>query len=216
MSNKEIVQKALAQLRTESPERKFKQAVDLVFILKDLDLKKPEEQVDFYFKLPNGTPKSRKICALVGPELIEDARKIFDKAFVQQEFEKLGKKEIKKMAEEYDYFVAQANVMPKVAAVFGRILGPRGKMPNPKAGCVVAPKSNIQPVFDNLKQTIRVKTRASLALQVVAGSSDMSDDKLVENMVAIYDQVIHHLPKETNNLKTMSVKFTMSKPVKVI
>ena len=216
MSTKEIVQKALAQLRKESPERKFKQTIDLVFTLKDLDLKKPDEQVDFYVKLPHGMPKKKKICALVGPELIEDSRKVFDKAFVQQEFEKLGKKEIKKLAEDYDYFVAQANVMPKVAAVFGRILGPRGKMPNPKAGCVVAPKSNVQPVYDALTQTIRVKTRAAAVLQIVAGSADMSDDALAENIVLIYDQVIHHLPKETNNLRNVFMKLTMSKPVKVI
>ena len=48
MSTKEIVQKALSQLRKEAPERKFKQTIDLLFLLKDLDLKKPEEQVDFH------------------------------------------------------------------------------------------------------------------------------------------------------------------------
>lgn len=216
MSNKETYKKALDALKKEAKGRKFNQTVDVIVTLKDLDLKKPEEQVDFYLKLPNGMAKKKKVCALVGPELIEDSRKVFDKAFVQQEFEKLGKKEVKKMAEEYDYFVAQANVMPKVAAVFGRILGPRGKMPNPKAGCVVAPKSNVGPVFEALTQTIRIRTRSALVLQIVAGTIDMPEDKLIENIELIYDQVIHHLPKEANNLKNMYFKLTMSKPVKVI
>ncbi|HLP80231.1 MAG TPA: hypothetical protein VK158_06335 [Acidobacteriota bacterium] len=213
---KESFSKALAQLKKDAPERKFNQSVDLVFNLKDLDLKKPEEQVDFYLRLPKALKKRKKVCGLVGPELFEDANKILDKSYAQSEFERLTKKEIKVLAEQFDYFVAQANVMPKVAATFGRILGPRGKMPNPKAGCVVAPKSNLVPVQEALTNTIRIRTRTAPILQISVGTTDMSDADLTENASAAYTAVVQHLPKELNNLKNVYMKLTMSKPVKVL
>jgi len=208
--------KAIQEVKKDTSARKFTQSIDVIFTLKDLDLKKPEDQIDFYFKLPSGLSKKKKICALVGPEMVDDSQKVFDRTIIQAEFEKFSKKDVKKLAEQFDYFVAQVNIMPKVAAVFGRVLGPRNKMPNPKAGQVVAPKANLTILRENLKDTVRLKAKGAQVIQSVIGTVDMSDEKLAENLKAAYDAMIHHLPKEHNNFSAMHVKLTMGKPIKVL
>jgi large subunit ribosomal protein L1 len=205
---------AITELQKE-PKRKFTQGYDLIVNLKDLDLKKPTDQVDFYVQLPKGSGKTRKVCGLVGPELIEDSKANLDHTIVVTDFEKLSKTDIKKIADEYDFFVAQANIMPKVAATFGRIFGPRNKMPNPKAGCVVPPKANLSALKERLASTIRLKTKNSLIIQANVGNESLSDEDVYENVHVVYDSLVHHLPKEENNVKNVFMKKTMSKTVKV-
>jgi large subunit ribosomal protein L1 len=216
MIDKAQFKKAFDTLLSSAPKKQFVQSVDIIINLKDLDLKKPEHQVDVYFQLPHGLGKQRKVCGLVGGELIEHATQVLDKAIVSNDFERLSKKEIKQLAQNYDFFVAQANIMPKVAATFGRILGPRNKMPNPKAGCVVAPKANLVPLKDSLIKTVRLKAKTIMSLQAPIGTQAMTADQLLANAFALYTAVVHALPKEENNVATVYVKLTMSDAVKVI
>jgi large subunit ribosomal protein L1 len=88
-------------------------------------------------------------------------------------------------------------------------------MPNPKAGCVVAPRSNLKPLYDRLQKTIRILARNKPLLQLTIGREDMTDEQIADNLLLIYDQIIHHLPKERNNVKNVFLKATMSQPVKV-
>src|SRR3989338_5004403 len=141
---KEELQSALQKARDISDKRNFKQSFDLVINLKGLDMKKQEHNVDAFITLPHARGKKTKVCALVGAELFEQAKSVCDFAILSDTFEKYKeKKEIKKLANSYDFFIAQANIMPKVATTFGRIFGPRGKMPNPKSGGVVPPNANL-------------------------------------------------------------------------
>lgn len=211
--DKNSVLKALESLGES--KKGFTQSVDLIVNLKEINLKNPDEQVDFFYELPHGLGKKKKICGLVGPELAEDAKTSLDFSLTQIEFEKLDKKAVKKLAEQYDYFVAQANIMPKVAAVFGRILGPRNKMPNPKAGCVVPPKANLSSVHEKLVNTVRCKAKVNPVIQVAVGHESQNNEELAENIMAIYDAIVHHLPKELNNVGTIFIKKTMSKAVQV-
>ncbi|MFT4312554.1 MAG: hypothetical protein ACMXYF_04985 [Candidatus Woesearchaeota archaeon] len=214
--DKKILQDAVAKLRESTQKRKFEQTVDLVANLKDLNLKKPEEQVDFYMQLPHDPKRTLKICGLVGPELIEESKKHLHKTLTVSDFEKLTKQDIKKLADEFDFFIAQATIMPKIAQTFGRVFGPRNKMPNPKAGCVVPPKANLQPIVERLQYTIRLRAKSAPIIQVPLGKESLSDDQLVENLDSAIEQLIHHLPKEVNNLKTVMIKLTMGQAIKVL
>jgi len=213
--DKETIAKAIKELREGNAKRKFPQTVDLVVNLKELNLKKPDEQVDVYVTLPAGIGKQRTVCGLVGPELADDSKTEFDHTLTLGDFDKLTKKDIKKLTESYDFFVAQANIMPKVAAAFGRVFGPRNKMPNPKAGCVVPPKANLTQVKERLASTIRLKAKTAMIVQGPVGREDMSDEDLIENIMHTYTTLVHGLIKEENNVKDVSIKFTMSKPVQV-
>ncbi len=214
MNKKSIIQ-SIKELRANSPERKFSQSVDLIITLKDINLKNPQENVDFFMTLPAKITKKKKICAFAGAELVDSAKKCCDNVIIESEFDSFDKKAIKKLATEYDYFIAQANLMVKIAAKFGRILGTRGKMPNPKAGCVIPPKGNIQALVDKLQSFISLKSKKSPVVYSTVGTATASDEDIADNIIAIVDAVKQHLPGDINNIKDIYLKFTMSKPVKL-
>ena len=216
MDRKEALE-FVKELRKHAKQRKFVQAVDLVINLQDLDFKKPDHQLDFYVTLPFGTGKKKRIGAFVDVDMFDDAKQVCDMVIPLYQFEEFGKdkKKIKKLAKSIDFFIAQSTIMTKIAANFGRVLGPKNKMPNPKAGCVVLPKSNLKPLYDKLQKTVRVLARAKPLVQITIGREDMADEQIAENLFAIYDQMIHHLPKERNNVKNVFIKTTMGQPVKV-
>lgn len=216
--NKNKFLEALKKAKQGSKKRNFKQKVDLIVNLKDIDLKKPEQQVEFFLKLHYSKGRESKICALIGPELEQKAKSACDNTIVVDDFDKYSKdkKISKKLCNSYDFFIAQANIMPKVAATFGRIFGPRGKMPNPKAGCVVTDKTDLNALCENLKKTIKISVKTSLIIQLIIGNEEMKDEEIADNAYNIYEQLIHYLPNEKHNIKSVFLKLTMSKPIRVL
>ena len=214
MDKKKILE-TLKQLREKSSKRNFTQKIDLVLNLRNLNIKNSDENVDLFVNLPHAPGKKLKICALVGKE-IEDQAKIFDKVIKRDEFSNYdNKKELKNLVKEFDYFVAQANLMTDVAKVFGKTLGPRNKMPNPKSGSVITQTSNLSELKLKLEKTVRLKTKNEPILKTYVGNETMKDEDLAENIIAIYDSVIKALPQGEGNLKNMILKLTMSNPIKV-
>ena len=214
--DKEQIQSAIAKAKDTSPKRNFKQSFDLIINLKGLDLKKPEHQVDTFVTLPYLRGKKIKVCALVGAELAEQAKNVCDFTVLSDDFERYkDKKEIKKLANSCDFFIAQVNIMPKVATAFGRIFGPRGKMPNPKAGCVVPPNANLKQLYEKLQKTVRLSAKIAPLVQCSIGSEDMDINEIAENGLAIYNSLLHVLPNEKHNVKDAYIKLTMGKPIKM-
>ncbi len=215
--DKEKLEKALKELRGSSKKRKFSQGLDLIINLKNLDLKKPENHVELYISLQS-RKKDNRICAFVGPELADDAKANGATTIQEREFETFAKdkKKIKKLSEDHEFFIAQANIMPKVAATFGRVLGPRKKMPNPKAGCVVPPKGSLKPIMEKLQKTVKAVAKDRPVIQVNVGDESMTDEQLITNIMNIYNQVAHKLHDEKNNIKNVFIKLTMSKAVQVL
>jgi large subunit ribosomal protein L1 len=121
----------------------------------------------------------------------------------------------KKLAEQYDYFIAQASLMPKIAANFGRTLGSRGKMPNPKLGCVVPPTTNLEPLTKRLQNTLRLQAKKGLNLQCLIGKENQPEEEIIANILAVHTAVVKQLPNEVQNVKNVALKLTMGKPVKL-
>jgi len=193
----------------------FSQSFDIIFAFKDLNLKNPSDQIEFFATLPHNPGKKTAICALVGPEMIDDAKVAVDLALPQVEFEKMDKKAVRKIARQYDYFLGQANIMPKIAASFGRVLGPRGKMPNPKAGCIIPPKAPLKPIVERLQRTVKVSAKKAPTAAVRVGTQGIPAGHVIENIRNLYEQLIHQLPKEENNIKAVYLKVTMGHPVRL-
>lgn len=214
--DKTKIQEAVKTLRS-AEKRKFSQTFDVIVNLKGLDLKKTEQQLDFYISLSHDRGKKIKVCALIGPELAEEAKHC-DKTVMENDFDKYAKdpKATKKLANECDYFIAQANIMPKVATAFGKVFGPKRKMPNPKAGCVVPPKVALKPLVDRLQKLVRIYAKEKPLIQLAIGTEQMKDEEIVDNVATILDQIIHHLPGELNNVKSAYLKLTMSKPARIL
>ena len=172
---------SLKTAKESSPKRNFKQTVDLIINLKDVDLKKPDQQVNTFVQLPFSRGKKLSICALTAPDMLISAKEACDEAISIEDFPKYDKKSIKKLAEKHDFFMAQATIMPKVAAAFGRVLGPRGKMPNPKAGCVFPPAANLKQMYEKLQKTAKVATKNDPIVQCAIGKEDSKDEEIADN-----------------------------------
>jgi large subunit ribosomal protein L1 len=212
--NKEQVKKALEALKSQ-PKKKFSQSYDLIINLKNLDIK--QTNIDFFSTLHFPKGKQIKIAAFADQLLHDSAAKNCDLVLEEKDFEKYtDKKAIKKLADSYDYFVAQANLMPKVAAKFGKILGIKGKMPNPKLGCVVPPNANLEPLVKKLKLTVRMTAKKALNLQCLVGKEDQPEEEIIDNIITVYTSAVKQLPSELQNVKNVTLKLTMSKPVRVL
>jgi len=209
------VLEALKKLRESGKKRNFKQSIDFSIILKELDLNSPEGKIDEFYVLPVNTTKKNKICAFVDKDMTTEARKVFDKVIAKDEFHHWtgNKKGIKTLAKQFDYFVAQGTIMTDVAATFGKVLGPKGKMPNPKAGCVIPPKIDFNNLKHRLENTIRIRTNKQPVISVMVGSEEAKDEDIAKNVMSIYDFIKKKLPRGDQQIKKTYVKMTMSEPV---
>jgi large subunit ribosomal protein L1 len=125
MELKEQLKKALSELR-KGKERKFDQTADLIINLQKFDLKK--SKINLFVSVPHKI-KDKKICAFLETENKDI------KTITPEQFKKYSdKKELKNLIKDFDFFIAVASLMPKVATAFGRALGPAGKMPSPQLG----------------------------------------------------------------------------------
>jgi len=214
MLDKTKISDTLNIVRELSKKRKFDQSVDLVLNLIDINPKKQEDAVDIFVILPIHRKKTVRICALIDKNLIEKA-KIFDRVIIKEDLQKLAKKEIKEISKLYNFFVAQITMMPAVASAFGKILGPLGKMPSPKIGCVITPESDLEDLKRRLQKIIRIRTRNEPIIKASVGVESMKDEELIENISAIYSGLIGALPQEERNIKNIGLKLTMGPLVKI-
>ena len=181
-----------------------------------MDLKKPEHNVDTFVTLPHSRGRKIKVCALIGAELEEQAKEVCDSSILSDSFERnKEKKNIRKLANSFDFFIAQANIMPKVATVYGRVFGPRGKMPNPKSGSIVPPNANLKPLYEKLQRTVRAITKTAPLIQCPVGTEEMNVNDVADNALAVYNAVLHALPNEKHNIKDVYIKLTMGRPAKI-
>lgn len=209
------IETAIKKVREDSGKRNFTQTFDLIVNLQFMDLKKPEHKVDVGVVLYNNLkPKKLKICAVIDHS-ISGAEEIFDKVLYNDELASLkgDMKEIRKITHGYDKFVVLANLMPTFAQVLGRYLGPMNKMPSPKLGMVINPKTPLQELYDKIQKTAHLQTKKNLVLQTSIGSEKESDENLAKNVLLIRDALVHALPAHENNLKNISIKLTMGKLV---
>ena len=199
----------------ESSKKNFIQKIDLIINLKNINLKKPEENVDLFVNLPHTPGKKIKICALIGKE-VQDQASVFDKVIKREEFQDYqDKKLIKNLAKDYDYFVAQTNLMAEIAKVFGKTLGPRNKMPNPKSGAVISPGMNLAELKTKLEKTVRLKTKNEPIIKTYVGNQEMDDKQIADNILSCYNSVTRVLPQEEANVKNIILKLTMGPVFKI-
>ncbi len=211
---KKQVLEGIKKLREISTKRKFVQSVDMQVSLKDTDVKKPENKIKESIVLPHPLGKKISVAALVDKELIGEARKVFDYALLKDDFGTLKKKDIKKLARKHKFFVAQANLMGDIAKVFGRVFGPKGKMPDPKAGCIVPPKPEIlKPVYEKLQRTVKIRVKDQPTINVIVGTESLSDEELADNVLAVYNAIVSKLPRGESQINKVHLKMTMSRGV---
>ncbi|MDP4012522.1 MAG: 50S ribosomal protein L1 [Candidatus Nanoarchaeia archaeon] len=206
---------AIKQLRETASKRKFDQTFDIVINLRQLDLKKEDNKISIFVNLPHNKGKKVSVGALVDKELSTKAKASCDVVLVKEEFAEYDKKKTKVLAKKVDFFIAQATIMPQVAMAFGKVLGPLGKMPNPKAGCVVPPTADLKPLVERLQKIAKLETKNELTIKTAVGTEKMKDEDIADNLNLVYTSILNALPQGKENIKNVLVKLTMSKPIEV-
>src|SRR5712691_5045581 len=207
--SKDSITKALGDVRSKTEKRKFTQAIELSVKLREIDLKKPEGRINENLELPTAADKDSKVAVIAGGDLAVRAKNAgADIVIGREDLDKLGraKKEARKIAQNYDFFVTEAPLMPQV----GKTLGPRGKMPTP-----IPPTAPIDDIIKRQRRNVRLKMKDQPVIQVKVGTEDMSDDVLVQNIQTGISRLEAKLEKGPKNIKGVSIKASMGPLVKI-
>ena len=206
VGDKMELKKALEELR-KLEKRKFDQGIDLIINLKGIDVKK--DNISTIITVPNKF-KEKKVCGFLTKKS-EIVRTITEPDFPKYK----EKKTMKSLVKEYDFFIAVPTLMAKVATNFGKFLGPSGKMPSPQLGVVMQEDdAKIKEVLTKIEKAIKIRVKEPSVKNVVA-KENMSDDKILENIRAVYNGIVNALPNKRDNIKSVMIKFTMNQPEKI-
>jgi len=196
------VQKALESAK----KRNFTETVELAINLRDVDLSIPKNRIQEDIVLPNGRGKDIHVCVIGGGELALKARDVADRVITPEELGSIAddKKQAKKIANDTDYFIAEAPMMALVGKRLGTVLGPRGKMPKP-----IPPGIDPASMVDGLRKSVTVRTKDRRTFHVPVGTVDMDAEKIAENIDLILKRVALRMEKGDLNIQSAYVKTSM-------
>ena len=202
--------------------RKFDESIDLIINFKDINLNDPKNRIDKEIILSNEviTGDNPNICVIASDEILLEAKKLGVDTLDSNGLVNLNneeKKFKKKFAKKYDYFVVEDKMMRDVARYLARFLGPVGKMPKPfpTGYGIISSPDDLKVAHERYKKTIRVQMKKQPIIFVKIGKKSMDQEKLYENMKTVINFIADKMPHKFNNFKSMYLKTTMGKPVKV-
>ncbi len=209
---RENIVAAVKEAIEKAKPRKFIESVDLAINLKDVDLSIPKNRINEEVILPHGRGKEVKIAVFASGETALKAKECADLVIPPEEIDKLAedKRRARKLANEYDFFLAEAPLMAKIGKSLGIILGPRGKMPKP-----VPPGGDPCPMVRNLKKTVRMRSRDKRTFHVPVGTREMDPEKIADNIEEVIKRLETKLERGLQNIESIYVKTTMGPAVKI-
>jgi large subunit ribosomal protein L1 len=211
--DKKTIVDAVKLAKEKSGGKKFNQTVDLILNIQEVDMKSPEGKIQEVVELPHATGKPNKIVVVASGELAMKARHAnADKVIERGDLDALAgkKKDLRKLASDYDVFIAEAPMMAIVGKTLGPVLGPRGKMPIP-----VPPAADVVPLLAKHRKTVVVRMRSQPIIQVSVGSESMSEDDLYDNINSVLRVLDGKLKRGLKNVKNVYIKTAMGEPVKI-
>ena len=195
--------KVLKSLKT----RKFDESVDAVLKL-NIDATKTDMNVRGSFVLPNGTGKTKRVLVITKTKASEASEAEYCGA--EDMLEKIEKENWF----DFDTIVATPEMMPALGKL-GKILGPKGLMPNPKLGTVT---TNVKDAVSNIKKgMVEYKNDSYGNVHFSFGKLSFSEEKLEENLRAIVAEIVKNKPSSVKGtfVKGISISTTMGPGVKV-
>ena len=199
---------AIALLKS-LPGPKFNETVE-VHVRTGLNVRHADEQLRGTIALPNGLGKEVRIAVFAQGDKAKEAE--------EAGADIVGAEDLAKRVEEgftdFDVAIATPDLMPVVGRL-GRVLGPQGKMPNPKVGTVTMDvKKAIQ---ESKAGKVEYRTDRTANVHLAIGKKDFTDRQLLENYAAIIDELIRAKPSGAKGryLKTITLASTMGPGVKV-
>jgi large subunit ribosomal protein L1 len=200
------VTEAIKVLKSLKP-RKFDESVDLVLKL-NIDAKKTDQNIRGSFVLPNGTGKTKRVLVVTKTKAAEAGEA--DYCGAEDMIEKIEKENWF----DFDTIVATPEMMPLLGKL-GKVLGPKGLMPNPKLGTVT---TNVKDAISNIKKgMVEYKNDSYGNVHMSIGKLSFSEEKIEENLRAIVNEIVKNKPTAVKGtfVKNISVSTTMSPGLKV-
>jgi large subunit ribosomal protein L1 len=191
------------------PGPKFNETVE-VHVRTGLNVRHADEQLRGTIALPNGLGKEVRIAVFAQGDKAKEAE--------EAGADVVGAEDLAKRVEEgftdFDVAIATPDLMPVVGRL-GRVLGPQGKMPNPKVGTVTM---DVRKAIQESKAgKVEYRTDRTANVHLAIGKKDFTDRQLLENYAAIIDELIRAKPSGAKGryLKTITLASTMGPGVKV-
>ena len=199
---------AIALLKS-LPGPKFNETVE-VHVRTGLNVRHADEQLRGTIALPNGLGKEVRIAVFAQGDKAREAE--------EAGADVVGAEDLAKRVQEgftdFDVAIATPDLMPVVGRL-GRVLGPQGKMPNPKVGTVTM---DVRKAIQESKAgKVEYRTDRTANVHLAIGKKDFTDRQLLENYAAIIEELIRAKPSGAKGryLKTITLASTMGPGVKV-
>ena len=217
------IQKATQQAIVDGEKkrkRKFEESIDVIINLRNVNLKDPAKRFNNELELPNPVNPDPKICFFVDGDQLVEAAKLNADAMNKDKMEEMSKSDKatqRKFVKKYDFFIANSEMMKNVAKNFGKLFGPRGKMPRPQPQGygVIGPGDSIAPSIERYKKIVRVKLVKDPVIQFKVGVKGMDTKKVAENVKMGIDFIEHKMEKGRAQIKSILIKTTMGPVVKI-
>jgi large subunit ribosomal protein L1 len=196
----------------EAKERKFPESVEAIITFRDVDPKKTDLNINEMVYLPHPGSHRASICFIGSGDLLLRAKNAgVDGVLEPSQLENYAgsKSDAKKLAKQYDFFLADTALMARIGKILGQFMGPRGKIPAP-----VPPNAPIEGMVNRMRSAVRVRSRASLGVGAKVGDRGLSDSDVAENIQAVVQAVQKKLPNGERNIRSIMVKTSMGKPVR--
>ena len=188
----------------------FDASVELALRL-NLDTKKADQQLRGAIVLPNGTGKTKKVLVIEKGEAAKAAKEAgADYVGDTDMIEKIEKENWF----DFDTMIATPDMMPLLGKL-GRVLGPKGLMPNPKTGTVTTDVAKA--VTDAKAGRVEYRTDSFGNIHAIIGKASFSDEDLLSNMNAFVAQIVKIKPATAKGeyIKNISVSSTMGPGIKI-
>ena len=210
---RDAVEKAVREAIEASPQRNFKQSVDLIVVMRDVDLKSPQGRIREVVFLPYPPNKKVNICVAADGDMAVKAREVAERVLTKEELQGLvgNRKAAKKIAEFCDWVLVRTDLMPLVGRTLAPALGPRGKIPIP-----VPPNANIVDFVKRYRAAVMLRMKDQPQVMCRVGTEDMKVEEIVENIYKVLNTLEGKLPNARNNIARVIVKTTMGPPVEVM
>jgi large subunit ribosomal protein L1 len=211
MVEEEVI-KAVNEAISSSKERKFVESIELAINLKEVDLKIPKNRINEEIGLPKGRGREIRIAIFATAELAEKSKGVVDLIIMPEQIEDYStdKPTARKMANDIDFFLAEAPLMPTIGKSLGTVLGPRGKMPKP-----VPPNLDPTGMVKALKNTVKIRSKDRKTFHIPVGVKTMSADDLSENIGAVLTRIESRLERGRYNIQSAWVKTSMGPSVRI-
>ncbi|MFA9517771.1 50S ribosomal protein L1 [Halopenitus sp. H-Gu1] len=202
----DTIEEAVSRALAEAPERNFRETVDLAVNLCDLDLNDPSNRVDESIVLPAGTGQETQIVVFAEGETAVRAAEVADEVLDGEDLEDLGDDDdaAKDLADETDFFIAEASLMQDIGRYLGTVLGPRGKMPTP-----LQPDDDVVETVNRMKNTVQLRSGDRRTFHTRVGAEDMGAEEIADNVDVIIRRLEADLEKGPLNIDGVYVKTTM-------